>query len=84
MQSELQRLETEPCLLHSSAGFTSFTEMRVEVKEPQGSSEDSTALCGPLLGLLLDAVQPSKVREQLIACFLPAFPPFHPTKHLET
>lgn len=60
MQSELQRLEAESYLLHSSIGLISVTEMRMEIEEHQGSWKDSTGLCGSPLGLLLDAVQPQK------------------------
>lgn len=55
----------------------------MEIEELQGSSKGSTALHGSPLGLS-DAVQLSEVRQPVMkACLLPAFPPFHLTRHLQ-
>lgn len=69
-------------LLPNSIGFTSFTEIKMEIEELQGSSKGSTALRGSHLDLLM--LCNSEVRQLVMrACLLPAFPPYHPTKQLE-
>jgi len=83
MPPELQRLQAKSYLPHRSTGLTSVMEMRVEIQELQGSSKDSTALCGLPPGSLSDAAQLPRVRQKLIVGFLPAFLPFHPNKCLE-